>query len=97
MLEGQTDTRFSTKFAIAATTAIMTVAAAGAAQAQGGFQWNPSQATNPGVLPSQISEPVNAGSAQALYLEQTGETRADAVATHEPGRIFATHLEAYSL
>ncbi len=90
-------TRFSTKFAIAATTAIMTVAAAGAAQAQGGYQWNPSQATNPGVAPSQVSEPVNATSAQALYLEQSGDTRADAVATHEPGEIFATYVGAYSL
>ena len=90
-------TRFSTKFAIAATTAIMTVAAASGAQAQGGSQWNPSQATNPGVVPSQISEPMNAGLAQALYLEQTGETGSDAVATREPGQIFTTHLETHSL
>jgi len=90
-------TRFSTKIAIAATTAIMTLAAAGTAQAQGGFQWNQSQATNAGVEPSQVSEPIRASSAQALYLEQTGETRPDAVATHEPGEIFAGYVGAYSL
>ena len=90
-------TRFSSKFAIAATTAILTVAAAGAAQAQGGYQWNPSGATNPGVVPSQISEQVRSAHAQALYLEQTGETRSDAVATHTLGEIFAKHVGAYSL
>jgi len=90
-------TRISAKIAIAATAALMTVAAAGSAQAQGGFQWNPSQATNAGVVPSQTSEPVRASSAQALYLEQTGETRADATATHAPGKIFASHPKAYSL
>lgn len=87
-------TRFATKFAIAATAAFLT---ATAAQAQDGYQWNPSQATNPGVEPSQISEPVRAGSAQALYLQQIGETRADAVATHGLGEIFAAHVGAYRL
>lgn len=90
-------TRMTSKIAIAATTAILTVAATGAAQAQGGFQWNPSQATNPGVVASQVSEPVRGGSVQALYLEQAGETDADAKATHQPGEIFASHAKAYSL
>ena len=90
-------TRFSTKIAIAAATAIVTIAATGAAQAQGGYQWNPSQATETNVVASQTTEPVRAGSAQALYLQQTGETRADAVATHEPGEIFAAYVGAYSL
>ena len=88
-------TRFPTKIAI--TGVIMTVAAAGAAQAQGGYQWNPSQRTDVGVAPSQISEPVHGVSPQALYLEQTGETRADAAATHKPGEIFAAYVGAYSL
>ena len=88
-------TRSAAKFAIATMIAIITVA--GAAQAQGAYQWNQSQATNPGVVPSQVSEPVRGTSAQALHVEQSGETRADAVATHEPGEIFASHPKAYSL
>ena len=87
-------TRFAAKFAIVAAAAFLS---AGAAHAQGAYQWNQSQATDPGVAPGQISEPVRAFSAQALYVQQTGKTHADAVAINEPGEIFADHVGAYSL
>ena len=91
-------TRSASKFAIAAATAILAIAAANAAQAQGGgFQWNPSQATSSDVTPSQVSEPVNGTSAQALYQTQTGATRTDAKVTQDPGEIFAGYVGAYSL
>ena len=90
-------TRMSTKIAIAATTAMMTIAASGAAQAQGGYQWNSSQPTSTDATPVASSEAVRAVSAQALYLEQTGATRADAAATHDPGEIFAGYVGAYRL
>lgn len=91
-------TRFSITIAVAAT-ALMTgtAAGAGAGAAQGGYQWNPSRATDPSAVASQISEQVRSAHAQALYLQQTGETRAGAQAVHATGGVFAGHVKAYSL
>ena len=88
-------TRTTKTFATAAVATAIALSASSAFAQGGGYQWNKSGETTARGTVTETAEAVNAASANALYLAQTGETREGVVATANPGQVIGVHPNAY--
>lgn len=88
-------TRTGQRLATAVFATAIALSATSAFAQGGGYQWNKSGETTPRATVSETTETVNAVSANALYLAQTGETREGVAATANRGQVIAVHPNAY--
>jgi hypothetical protein len=88
-------TRTTKTFATAVFATALALSASSAFAQGGGYQWNKSGETTARGSVTETAETVNAASANALYLAQTGATREGVVATANRGQVIGVHPNAY--